>query len=122
MHTMGSSATIFIATTMFFSCLATAVALNTIYAKYIAEKLNLNEDKFPWVMGATTLIAFVFSLLDFNGIAAFLIPTLQMTYPGLIALTVLGITLKGNYRLKRIFFWGITISMIAYSIYSLYWA
>ena len=109
MHTMGSSATIFIACAMFFSCLATAVALNNIYARYICDILKLKDERFPIALFATVATSFAMSLLDFGGIAAILIPVLEASYPGLIALTIMGIAFRKPHKIKMYMFWIITI-------------
>jgi LIVCS family branched-chain amino acid:cation transporter len=108
-HTMGNAATVFIAFAMPLSCLTTAVALNNIYARYICTTLKLENAKFPIILLGTTTMSFAISLLDFKGIAAFLAPMLQMSYPGLIALTILSLLTYHYKRLKIIMFYGITL-------------
>ena len=112
MHTMGSNATIFIACTMFFSCLATAVALNNLYAKYLCNILKLQDNAFPVVLFFVVLLSFAMSLLDFSGITAFLVPILEISYPGLIVLTIIGIFYRKHHKAKMYIFWIITVLMI----------
>lgn len=112
-HIMGDNATLFIGVAMLFSCLTTAVALNNIYARYLCSLLRLKEQHFPWVLFATTAIAFMISLLDFEGIAAFLAPVLEVSYPGIIALTILGIITSKWRRLKMLSFYAISAFMLA---------
>lgn len=111
-HVMGNSATYFIAIAMLFSCLTTAVALNNIYARYLCTLFRFKDDKFPFVLIATTSISFLVSLLDFKGIAAFLAPVLEISYPGIIALTVLGIVTSKYSTLKKVMFYGISAFML----------
>ncbi|MCW8452190.1 branched-chain amino acid transport system II carrier protein [Legionella quinlivanii] len=106
-YAMGDKATLFMAITMFFSCLTTAVALNNLFARYLCS-LFKQEDKFPFFLCLTSLTAFAISLLDFKGIAAFLSPILQLTYPAVIVLTALCILLRGRQRLKTLIFYLIT--------------
>lgn len=113
MKLMGSSATIFIAVAMVFSCLTTAVALNNIYARYLCTTFKLEERKFPFMLGLTTGVSFVISLLDFRGIASFLAPALEISYPGLIALTLLSIIFRNHRIIKMVSFWVISALMIA---------
>lgn len=115
-HIMGEGAALFIALAMIFSCLTTAVALNNIYARYICHTLKVDEQKFPLILFGTTLIAFVISLLDFKGIIAFLAPTLELSYPGIIALTIMSIVIKKRTTLKTWVFWSITLGMIIHSL------
>jgi LIVCS family branched-chain amino acid:cation transporter len=116
-HALNPSAAFVIGIAIIFSCLTTAVALNNIYARYLLDTLKLNTRYFPWMLAATTLVSFCISQLDFKGIAAFLAPALEVSYPGLIALTVLSILLKEQKALKMITFYGVTLIMI----YLTYW-
>jgi len=111
-HLLGNYSTIFIAIAMVFSCFTTAVALNNIYAKYLCDLLKLKESRFPLMLLFTTAISFVISLLNFRGIAAFLAPVLEASYPGLIALTILSILTQKMHKTKFMVFWFITILMI----------
>jgi branched-chain amino acid:cation transporter, LIVCS family len=111
-HTLGASAALIIAVAILFSCLTTAVALNNIYARYIVDTLKLRTNYFPWVLLGTTSISFLISLLDFKGIAGFLAPILEISYPGLIALTILSIFMPAHKRIKIIVFYTITLAML----------
>lgn len=111
-HTMGRFATYFIAFAMPLSCLTTAVALNNIYARYICNTLKMESSRFPYILLGTTSMSFAISLLDFKGIAAFLAPVLQMSYPGLIALTVLSLISYHYKKIKISLFYGITFTML----------
>ncbi len=110
-HIIGNSAALFLAVAMLFSCLTTAVALNNIYSRYIYSSLRLKDDSFWIILLFTTTVAFLVSLLDFKGIANFLAPILEASYPGLIALTILSIFLKDYKKLKIFAFYGISILM-----------
>ncbi len=111
-NTMGDSATIFIGVAMLFSCLTTAVALNNIYARYMCSLLGLNTGKFVQVLFGTTAISCLISLLDFKGIAAFLAPMLEVSYPGIIVLTVLSICSRKWHMFKIGAFYAISMVMI----------
>ncbi len=107
-HALGGQATLFMAITMFFSCLTTAVALNNLFARYLTSTFKVNHEKFFIFLIFTTSFAFIISLLDFKGIAAFLSPILQLTYPALIVLTILCLFLRGGQRFKMAIFYFIT--------------
>jgi LIVCS family branched-chain amino acid:cation transporter len=111
-YTMGDMATLFIGVAMLLSCLTTAVALNNIYARYICSALKLDERKFPLILVGTTLVAFVISLLDFKGIAAFLAPALEISYPSIIALTIMCIVTPQYKNLKIFVFYAIFMAMV----------
>lgn len=110
-YTMGNTATWFIAFIMPLSCLTTAVALNNIYAKYIYSTLKVEKNKFPVILLGTTSLSFVVSLLDFKGIAAFLVPALEVSYPGIIALTVMSLVTKKYKGLKMGVFYTLLVAM-----------
>ncbi|WP_028389129.1 branched-chain amino acid transport system II carrier protein [Legionella fairfieldensis] len=108
---MGNHAALFIGIAMFFSCLTTAVALNNLYARYLCTALKLTSNQFSLVLLATTGSSFIISLLDFKGIAAFLAPILQLTYPGIIALTFITLFIKEEHVFKKTLFYVITFCM-----------
>ena len=116
MHTLGSGATLLIAVVMIFSCLSTAVALNNIYARYLCSMFNFKESNFYIMVLLTTVISFVFSLLKFTGISAFIAPVLVVSYPGLIALTIMSILTRNHAKLKFYVFYAITLAMFVYEL------
>lgn len=109
---LGKYAALFIGTTMLFSCLTTAVALNNIYSRYLHKLFNLKEDKFPYILSVTTLISLVISTFDFNGIASFIGPLLEISYPSVIALTIFSIITLKFRKFKIVLFYGILGVMI----------
>lgn len=113
-HVMGTYATMVIAALMMLSCLTTAVALNSIYAQYLCSTLKLETARFPIMLAITTSISCLISLLDFKGIAQFLAPTLDISYPGLIALTVISIVTPQGRNAKIYSFWGVTFVTLLY--------
>ncbi|QOL19613.1 branched-chain amino acid transport system II carrier protein [Candidatus Bodocaedibacter vickermanii] len=115
-YALNPSAAFIIGIAIIVSCLTTAVALNNIYARYLVDTLKLKPSYFPIMLAGTTAISFFISLLDFKGIAAFLAPALEVSYPGLIALTILSIFIKDRKILKMSVFYTITVIMIAIKI------
>lgn len=115
-YALNPSAAFIIGIAIIFSCLTTAVALNNIYARYLVDTLKLKSSYFPIVLVGTTAISFFISLLDFKGIAAFLAPALEVSYPGLIALTILSIFIKDRKPLKMSIFYTITAAMIVLKV------
>ncbi|VEG91528.1 branched-chain amino acid transport system II carrier protein [Legionella spiritensis] len=108
-NTFGNQATLLMGLAMLFSCLTTAVALNNLFARYLQSSLNMSERQFYLILAGTTGISFIISLLDFKGIGAFLAPILQITYPGIIALTIMGLIMRKHRRLKMAVFYLITL-------------
>lgn len=115
LHLMGDKASLMIGILMVFSCLTTAVALNNIYARYLCSLFKLKESYFPLMLLFTTGIAFMVSLFNFKGIAAFLSPLLDISYPSLILLTFLSIFTKGYRKLKIMSFYSLLLAMLGYS-------
>lgn len=113
-HLMGKKAALLMGIIMTFSCLTTAVALNNIYARYLCSFLKARERWFSAILLLTTVVSFCVSLLDFKGISAFLSPALELSYPSLIILTFLSISLPGFRRLKISLFYGAMMVMIWY--------
>ncbi|GHT98640.1 branched-chain amino acid transport system II carrier protein [Alphaproteobacteria bacterium] len=111
-HTMGDCATLFMGLTIMLACFTTIVALNSIYAQFLHSLLKLGKDKFKLVLFMTTATSFVISLLDFNGIARFLVPILDALYPSTIVLTIVSIFTKEHRQLKTILFYG-TLAVVA---------
>ncbi len=111
-HIMGSWAAFLIGVIVVLSCLTTAVALNNIYARYLCSLCKFDNKRFPLVLAATTLTSFSFSLLDFKGIAAFLAPTLEFSYPSIILLTVLCIVVKDRYKMIKIVLFYAVLGMM----------
>jgi len=111
-HVLGTKGALIIAIIIIFSCLTTAVALNSIYARYLCSFKMIGENRFPIILLATTTLAFAISLLDFNGIALMLEPLLDISYPGLIVLTILSICTKRFKIIKMVSFYGIIMLMI----------
>ncbi len=113
-HVMGGYATVVLAVAIVLSCLTTAVSLNNIYARYISSLLALNDNKFSKVLLFTTLVSFVISLLDFRVIANFLAPALEVSYPALIALTIMSICTRKYQKLKIYMFWFMILGASVY--------
>ena len=111
-HLLGHNGALVIAIIIIFSCLTTAVALNSIYAKYLCSFSFIGDNRFPIVLLITTIASFAVSLLDFDGIASILGPLLDISYPGLITLTMLSICTKRSHTLKMFSFYGITAIML----------
>ena len=117
-HTMGNFAATIIAIAVLFSCLTTAVALNNIYARFLCDMVGIGEKGFLWVLGLTTTVSFAVSLLDFKGIAAFLAPILEFSYPAIIVLTISSIIMTGKHHLlKQVLFYGAVLCTIAYRLF-----
>jgi LIVCS family branched-chain amino acid:cation transporter len=113
-HIMGDYAALFVGITMVIACFATTVALNSIYTQYLCSLIKLDQERFKYVLLVTTVIAFLVSLFDFDEIAWILIPILEITYPSLIALTIIGIFVRKQTKFKVILFYGVLVIALLY--------
>ncbi len=104
---MGKQGVLFIAVAMLLSCLTTAVALNNVFVRYVHGLLQGGQRQLMLLLVGAGVISFGFSLLTFNGIAAFLVPILQVLYPGMIALTLLCIVTRKYKSVKIAVFYVI---------------
>lgn len=109
---LGNQAALVIGVIILFSCLTTAVALNNIYARYLCSLTRLKDRHFPKVLFATTAVSFAISLLDFKGIANFLGPILEVSYPSLILLTFMSIIMRKYKPLKIAVFYAALVWML----------
>ncbi|MDR1435067.1 MAG: branched-chain amino acid transport system II carrier protein [Puniceicoccales bacterium] len=115
-HVLGNYAALFVSVAIIIACFTTVVALNNIYAQYLCSLFKLKQNKFEFVLLATTTIAFVVSLFDFDGIAKFLLPILEVSYPSLIALTVVSLFSKKQSKLKITLFYGMLLVVLVHKI------
>ncbi|MBX9697104.1 MAG: branched-chain amino acid transport system II carrier protein [Alphaproteobacteria bacterium] len=99
-HTLGSSASVFVSTTIILSCLTTAIALTTVFTEFIRDYVLKGCFSWQVCLGASVLSAYAISILGFSSIATFLGPILSVLYPGLIVLTLSNLLLWA--RRKRI--------------------
>ena len=113
---LGSKASILLGLALCLSCLTTAVALNKLFSTWLADNLRLQPKYFPRLLLATCALSCAMSLLNFTGIAAFLAPVLEITYPGLISLTLLTLLFARSHILKKLVFYGITVTMTGWFV------
>jgi LIVCS family branched-chain amino acid:cation transporter len=118
-HVLGAGASKLIAVIIIFSCLTTAIALNNIYARYLSSLFNGGGRLFLLFLSLTTTVSFLISLLDFYGIAKFLAPVLELSYPGLIILTCYSMIPNFEYKARgaKILFYGATLLAILAKYY-----
>lgn len=84
------------------ACLTTAMTLASIFADYLRKDLCKEKISPAIALTVTLIICTLFANLGFGGIAAFLVPIVQIVYPGLILLTILNLlhVLYGYHRVK----------------------
>lgn len=90
-QSLGSWAAPIVSTAVVLACLTTAIVLASLFADFLRIKVT-KERISPSLALITTLgISFFISTLEFSGIAKFLGPILEASYPALITLTVVSI-------------------------------
>jgi len=90
----GPSAGILVCIAIALTCLTTAVALISVFSDFIQKQVFKEKVRYETVLLGALLLTFAISTMQFTGIAAFLTPILDITYPGLIIFTLLNILHK----------------------------
>lgn len=85
---LGINAGLIVCVAVCLACLTTAISLAGIFAEFVSKDLAKGKISYQTSLWITVLITFGFSMLEFNGIVAFLGPILSVCYPGLILLTL----------------------------------
>lgn len=93
-HVLGKHAALVACLAVALACLTTAIALAAVFAEFIHEDITFDKIGYQASLIITLVITFFVSTLNFTGIAAFLLPILQICYPALIVLTLLNILYK----------------------------
>lgn len=84
---LGSYAGLIVGLTVTFACLTTAIALIAAFASFIEKEVFQEKvGPIPILLGSL-LLTFAVTTLEFQGIARFLNPVLEICYPALILLT-----------------------------------
>lgn len=111
MFALGSLAAPCVCITVIFACLTTAIVLASLFADFLHKEIFQQKIDNVYALVITLGIGFSVSILDFAGIAGFLGPILEVTYPALIALTVVNIAQK--YYGFRSSHWPFTLTLAA---------
>ena len=93
-HLLGTYAAAVACVAVALACLTTAIALTAVFAEFIHIDLAKDRINYNFSLFITLLITFFVSTLEFGGIAAFLLPVLQIAYPSLIAIAFFNILYK----------------------------
>lgn len=93
----GVHAGLLVCVTIALACLTTAIALITAFSDFFQKEILKEKISYEMTLFFALLATFFVSTFEFGGIATFLGPILQITYPGLIILTILNIA----FRLKQ---------------------
>ena len=111
---LGPYAGLIVAVTVFFACLTTEIALAAVASRFLSETVTRNKMPYAAALGAILFVSFLVSTLNFNGIASFLTPILQLCYPALIVLGVVNILHKlWKFQPVKLFFYGTLLATLA---------
>lgn len=94
MNVLGPNAALVALVAVALACLTTAIALAAVFAEFIQNDLTKGKIGYIPALIITLIITYFISTLKFHGIAAFLVPILQVSYPALIILSILNIAYK----------------------------
>lgn len=84
---LGPHAGIIVGLTVTFACLTTAIALIAAFASFVEKEILREKIGYVPILIISLLITFTVTTLEFQGIARFLNPVLEVCYPALILLT-----------------------------------
>lgn len=91
-----------------FACLTTEIALVVVFSEFLSSKLLRGKISYRMSLLVTLVLSFFVSMLQFEGVSAFLVPILCMCYPSLIVLCVLNIFHKMfGFKQVKLFFYSI---------------
>lgn len=76
------------------ACLTTGIVLTSLFADFLKKEVSKDRLSNPLALICTLGFAFFTSTLEFSGIAKYIGPLLEVMYPALIILAVLGILHK----------------------------
>lgn len=115
-ETLGPFAAPIVCIAVIFACLTTAIVLTSLFADFFRREIAKNRISQAGSLAVTLVIAFCVSTLNFSGIAQFLGPILEVSYPSLIVLAVLSILEKtvGWRFVKTPTLLVLGVSLIAY--------
>lgn len=111
LESLGAFAAPCVCLAVIFACLTTAIVLASLFAEFLRKEVAREKIGNRWSLVITLLIGFAVSTLEFSGIARFIGPILEITYPALIALTVVNIANK--YYGVRSTHWPFTLAIAA---------
>jgi len=91
---LGSKLGIIAGLTVSVSCLATAVALTTVFAEYLRKEVLQGRVSYLTTLLITVCITGAMTNLDFKGIMSLLAPIVTIVYPALIVLAICNVANK----------------------------
>lgn len=91
---LGSQLGIIASIAVFLACFTTSVALATVFANFLAERILGNKDQYHLALLITQGVTFVMSITGLQGITAVTEPILQIFYPMLMIMIFINLGRK----------------------------
>lgn len=91
---LGKHAGLIVSLTVTFACLTTAIALIAAFARFMEKEVLREKLGYLPILILSLLLTFGVTTLEFQGIARFLNPILEICYPALIGLTLYNLFTK----------------------------
>lgn len=79
------------------ACLTTAIALVAVFSDFLQREIFREKVGYLPSLLLTIGVTFIFSMMSFKGVMAFLAPILTICYPALIVLSIVNIGHKLNH-------------------------
>lgn len=102
MKVLGPYAGLIVGLTVTFACLTTAIALLSAFANFIDKEIARGKVNYGFILILSLLLTFSVTTLEFQGIARFLNPILEVVYPALIALTFYNLFVSNPLKEKTL--------------------
>ncbi len=112
----GPAAGIVLCITVAVTCLTTAIALICVFTDFIQKEVLKQKVRYEIVLIISLLLTFCMANFEFQGISSFLVPILEVCYPGLIVLTIANIAFRlVDFKpIKRFVFFTFLCSIVIY--------
>jgi branched-chain amino acid:cation transporter, LIVCS family len=113
---VGPSAGLLASVIVALACLTTAIALTTVFAEFFQNVICKGKISYEISLMITLGVTYLFSIMEFSGIATFLEPILMVCYPALIVLTFFNIMNRLGYlqTVKTPVFFTFGLSVLNY--------
>lgn len=95
---LGSQLGIIASVAVVLACFTTSVALATVFANFLAERVFGGRDHYPTALFITQSLTFVMSITGLQGITAVTEPILQLFYPMLMIMIAINLTRKWLHK------------------------
>lgn len=100
-HVLGPQGGLIVGITVTIACLTTAIALVAAFVNFIHKEVLQEKIGYVPVLIASLFLTFLITTLEFQGIARFLSPVLEVCYPIFIGLTIYNLIARKQILYSR---------------------